>query len=565
MAIVLLLFPLSLKIQQVGLHRGIYAGALVAALHTLWFWLAPPMDVTVELWLGTTMLMIGIGFAISYVEGLQQSHDKQLDELNRDLRHERLRIEAFRIAMPDRAFIYDQNGYYVDVISALIAPENRDALVGTHVTNTPHILEAETARQLLSTIQKTVETGERQHLEYQAFTSKEKEWRWLEGQTALVKAPSLTVPWVVWVARDITERKRIEEDLQTLQHLAHIGLWETDVKDNRVIWSDETYRIYGLTRDEFDHRVESVTARFHPDDLEEFQSKIENGINPYPCEYRIIRPDGSIRTVFAVGEAIYDEYNQVIRRIGMVQDITERRKAQEEHIQLQIAQQRTSTLHNLVSNLTHDLMTPVTVIKTSTYILRQLNTNERMEQHIDKVEDHIDILQKIVESLMLVSYLDDIQLDNLAPKSSDIMLLFHSLVQQYRSIMRSKNQTLIATLPDQPILIRYDHEYMQRAIGNLLQNAMEYTPDGGEIEFDVHIHGKQLVIVVRDNGIGIGEDDQNHIFDPFYRVEKHRPVNGNSGLGLRITKLIIELHGGQISVESIPGHGSTFQLELPMV
>lgn len=568
-AIVLLIFPLILSSSQARRYGGLMASLCAVLVSSIWYWVSQPEYITVDAWLASSLMFLCVGIGINYILFFQEKFivkSQQAQQIQQNWDDVNHRVAAFRSSFPDYTLIFDEQGKYVDAFSQAIDETDRIYLIGKSIKEVPKFITPETAEQVLETIQATIQTGESQKLEYQATISVKTVTSWMQGHTSILPTRDHDTSHVIWVARDITKRKELERSLEKVQQIAQTGIWETDVLTNYVTWSDEVYRIYGVTRDEFDHTVEFATSRMHPDDLKEFQEKIAKGINPYPTEYRIFRPDNSIGTVYAVGDHIYDEHNRLIKRIGMIQDVTERRQTEQDRIQLQIAKQRTSALRNLITDVTHDLMTPVTVIKTSLYLLKSASTDEHIMKHLDKVDTHINILQKIVESLLTVSYLDDLDFDNLALRSSDIMMLLRSLAQQYQSMMSNKNQTLTMSLPDHAILMRYDHDHLQQAISNLLQNAMQYTPEGGHIQLTVTAHENSITIVIRDNGIGISEGHLHHIFEPFYRVEKHRPVTeGNSGLGLRITKLIVELHGGQITVDSTPNEGSTFELTLPII
>jgi two-component system sensor histidine kinase BaeS len=110
-----------------------------------------------------------------------------------------------------------------------------------------------------------------------------------------------------------------------------------------------------------------------------------------------------------------------------------------------------------------------------------------------------------------------------------------------------------------------DEIYLSRAVTNLITNAINFTPSGGEIAIDVYGRGEDVVIQVADSGIGISEEDLPHIFDRFFKSDPARSgEKGGTGLGLPITKKIVEAHGGTIEVESVLGEGSTFRLVLPL-
>ncbi|HKN83934.1 MAG TPA: ATP-binding protein, partial [Pyrinomonadaceae bacterium] len=110
-----------------------------------------------------------------------------------------------------------------------------------------------------------------------------------------------------------------------------------------------------------------------------------------------------------------------------------------------------------------------------------------------------------------------------------------------------------------------DEELIKRMILNLLDNAVKYTPEGGEISVGLFRQNGNAEIVVCDTGIGIPETDQRRVFDRFYRVDKARSrALGGAGLGLSIVSWIVEAHEGQIEIESAPGRGSTFKVQLPL-
>jgi signal transduction histidine kinase len=120
----------------------------------------------------------------------------------------------------------------------------------------------------------------------------------------------------------------------------------------------------------------------------------------------------------------------------------------------------------------------------------------------------------------------------------------------------------VVTAPQLPT-IAVDADRMAQVLGNLLSNALRYTPAGGEIVLSAENGGHTVVLRVQDNGAGIQAADLPHIFDRFYRADQSRSDNGESGLGLAIAKSLVEAHGGKIAVASAPAAGTTFTIVLP--
>ena len=115
------------------------------------------------------------------------------------------------------------------------------------------------------------------------------------------------------------------------------------------------------------------------------------------------------------------------------------------------------------------------------------------------------------------------------------------------------------------IVMNGDRSKLEQIVYNLTENALKYTPDGGQITVTLQARGHNAILSVQDNGVGIPEEDQAHIFERFYRVDKARSRDtGGTGLGLSIVRQLVTMHGGTITVQSKPGQGSTFTVQLPL-
>jgi two-component system, OmpR family, phosphate regulon sensor histidine kinase PhoR len=219
-----------------------------------------------------------------------------------------------------------------------------------------------------------------------------------------------------------------------------------------------------------------------------------------------------------------------------------------------------------VANVSHELRTPLTVIKGYVETLRDgaLDDGPRAVQYLATVEKHADHLTNLVQDLLSLSRLDS---TTTVPNPRPVHL--NQVVARVKDLMspaaEKKGHTFAVNSEGALRAVVGNPEYLERAIGNLVENAIKYTRDGGTITVGVRAEGEAAVVEVSDNGIGISEQDLPRIFERFYRAERSRSRDmGGTGLGLSIVKHIVQAHGGTIDVVSTPGQGSVFRIRLPL-
>jgi signal transduction histidine kinase len=170
----------------------------------------------------------------------------------------------------------------------------------------------------------------------------------------------------------------------------------------------------------------------------------------------------------------------------------------------------------------------------------------------------------MLDELLDLSYIES-GIVELNPTALDVMALITEVVSLLRPQIEAKNQQLTINQADPLPRVLGDDERIRQILINLLSNAHKYTPHGGQIVITAQRLDGWVQIAVRDTGIGLSTDEQAQVFNKFFRA--HQPVTqevGGAGLGLAITRLLVELHGGRISVVSAPGQGSTFHFTLPV-
>lgn len=239
-------------------------------------------------------------------------------------------------------------------------------------------------------------------------------------------------------------------------------------------------------------------------------------------------------------------------------------KRNEAHrINLAVQTEKVQLLENLINDLSHDLRTPLTSIHNYLYLLKKQPEPTKTKKHLDALESQINHLTHLVEDILAMARLDkneEFFFEKLA-----ISYLLETVIPNYRHLASQRQITMTIEHANPAVKVLANRTELARALSNLIENAVNYTLDGGHISISSGVQADELVIKIADNGIGIGKEDLSQIFDRFYRADKARnTIKGGTGLGLAIVKRIVELHHGRLTVESTLGEGSIFSIWLPL-
>jgi two-component system NtrC family sensor kinase len=219
-----------------------------------------------------------------------------------------------------------------------------------------------------------------------------------------------------------------------------------------------------------------------------------------------------------------------------------------------------------VSTVSHDLRTPLTKIQSYVQLLPRVGpVNEEQKEFIARLQHGMSAITDLVSDLLDIGRIEagfELEMSQV-----DLKPIVSEAVAEFRPIAEAKHQQLQFQVPPGLPMIRGNSRRLRQVLNNLIDNALNYTPDGGQIEISVAELEEQVLIRVMDDGVGIPVEDQPYVFDKFFLVEtpEHLNVRGarGTGLGLSIVKSVVEKHGGRVWVESAPGEGSTFSLLLP--
>ena len=291
-------------------------------------------------------------------------------------------------------------------------------------------------------------------------------------------------------------------------------------------------------------------------------------------DWEFTHKDGSRRMTSLTLSAVTEPDGTVVGYIGAGEDITERLRVQEslmaaldrEHASVLRLEEVDHVKQELVSNVSHELRTPITSIAGYAELLSDGSLgdlNEGQVDAVDRIERNTMRLGQLVEDLLTLSKAESGQLE-LEHDEVDLRDVVHEARELLDELVNAHALDLRFELPDDPVVILGDGPALERVVMNLLGNAIKFTPDNGRVTVSVSQNGEGAVMVFTDNGVGISEADQRHLFTRFFRstTATERAIQG-TGLGLSIVHSIVTQHGGAVSVDSTLGRGTKVTVLLP--
>lgn len=396
-----------------------------------------------------------------------------------------------------------------------------------------------------------------------------------DGRWVLISERRMRNGWIAGLRIDITGLKKIQQSLREsqerldrAQRVAHTGSVERDLRTNRQEWSDETYRIFGVTRENFVPSPEGILGFVHPEDRQrvvEAMSRSSDAHAGSSVRYRIIRPDGAERMLYGEAEVIHDGDGTPLRLVAVIKDITEVAAAERRQAELERQlehSQRLEALGTLAGGVAHDLNNTLLPIQAlSKLLMREFPEKSPARKDLDIIIQASLQARDLVRQILAFS-----RKQSATKRPIDLRATTRDALQMLRAGLPPTIE-LVEHLDAVPPMLA-DASQLQQVIVNLVTNAAQAIGSrNGRIAVRITAAPKpiggapdQICISVADSGSGMDEATARRIFEPFFTT---KAVGEGTGLGLSVVHGIVTGHGGTIEVRSNPGMGSEFVILLP--
>ncbi len=383
---------------------------------------------------------------------------------------------------------------------------------------------------------------------------------------------------------DITRRKETEEENKRLTDRlllatssAGLGIWDWNVRDNSMVWDDRMFELYGVTREGTPSNADAWINGLHPEDKESALAACQaalNGEKDFDIEFRVLRPDGTVKHLKANGLVIMGADRKPDRMLGINADITKQKQAEAEKSRLENRLQQSEKIESigqLAGGIAHDFNNLLSVIINNLELLKTRHkSGTPFEENVTQIMQASTQAKDLVTQILTFS-----RQETPVFVAADLSIVIYDAMVFLRAMIPSTVEVM-TELSAGHLPVQANKTQLHQVLINLCNNAVHAMNERGllqikldEVELtsrdDPRISGthagRYAKLSVIDTGKGMDKETLERIFDPFFTTKE---VGVGTGMGLSVVHGIVEQHGGFILADSTPGHGSTFNLYFPL-
>lgn len=479
-------------------------------------------------------------------------------------------MEAMLSNTDDFIFFKDKDHRLVAVsqsVADLFQAGDRDALVGK---TDDDLLPPDQVSPLRAMEEEVYRTGKMVSL-MQELTTPTGDTGYVENRKYPIFDAEGEIIGLYGVARDVTSLKAVERELKNktelllkAQRLASMGSYQTDLQAGTWVGSENFIRLFGLPEQDF-YTIEQFEALVHPEDRERTIAYFHQCLaeqKDFDYEYRVIHQQtGKVMHIVSRSRVEYAEDGTPLWLYGVKQDVTEQKEAEEAQRRAEQMEVKNREMEQFAYVASHDLQEPLRTIKSYVSLLQEDHygqLGEEADLHINTITKAVDRMTRLIRELLTYSRLGQ---DRERTRVDLNVLVTEVLEDLEAKIHETQAQIQVQPLPTLEV---FDTEFHQLFL-NLIGNALKFHRPGEAPNISVTVAQQEnkWIFAVHDDGVGIEQKYLDRIFIIFQRLHSARKYEG-SGIGLAYCKKIVEMHHGEIWVESTPGVGSTFFFSMPV-